>query len=171
MELSECAENARQPNDTVRRALPCGHKVGGYTARPSVYVHPRSLFLYFNRRRLYRPTNRVPSRALVKQRRLVPALSQHRSARSAAEKYHTANRNAHYFDICDHNRDRVEPADSGRALDCAANEPVAGARMTLDCSRYKLIGLEDTTERIAIAAHGVRSPPRSTKLASFMNFS
>jgi hypothetical protein len=36
-------------------------------------------------------------------------------------------------------------ADSGRALDWATNEPVAGARMTLDCSRYKLIGLEGTT--------------------------
>jgi len=35
-------------------------------------------------------------------------------------------------------------ADSGRALDWATNEPVAGARMTLDCSRAKLIGLEGT---------------------------
>jgi hypothetical protein len=36
-------------------------------------------------------------------------------------------------------------ADSGRALDWATHEPVAGARMTLDCARYKLIGLEGST--------------------------
>jgi hypothetical protein len=106
MELGECAENARQPDETVRRALPCGHKVGGYTARPSVYVHPGSLIFILHRRRLYRPTNRVPSRALVKQRRLGPALSQHWSARSATKKYHMANRKPHCFDICDHNWDR-----------------------------------------------------------------